>query len=172
MRVVATVERLVNGLSAVLFALASLVGAFVVVATLVLVGLRYWLNITPTQLFELVEFAMLFMAFLAVGYVARDGGHIQVEIIGAREGTLAHHVTEIASGLVVVLVCGALAYGAGVFTLDSLESGVSVPTRLAPPRWAIMWIVPVGFAMVALHQALALLRQLTGGRSTAAETSA
>jgi TRAP-type C4-dicarboxylate transport system permease small subunit len=151
---------------------SALLGGWIAVATTIAVLGRYLFNRPIVLLFELVEFSLLAMTMLAVGYVAHRDRHVRVEFGELGGGPVTRRsfrgLTNIFSALVGT-VLGAVVAGAALWVaIGDYQNDIRMLTRYRPPRWPIVSVIFVGMAMLAVQQARVLVRSLRGEAPPAA----
>ncbi len=154
-------EAIDRGLRSVRHVAAVLTGAMAV-AVLAMIVLRQAFQIPAPFLFEGTEFAVLFVTMLAAAPLASQDGHIRVDVLSGQRGSRRWRVTELLSASITLAFTLLLAVGSAYLTLESLERGHAMMTTLQPPRWTVMWVIPVGMALLAVRQVITIARVLRG----------
>lgn len=97
---------------------------------------------------ELARFALVWLTFIAAGYVMSRGAHVTVvvgsKLLGARGGALLRSVAS----LIVLVACAALLFGSPEFL--TAADRTSSPAASIPMSWVYGSAV-VGFLLMAVH---------------------
>jgi C4-dicarboxylate transporter, DctQ subunit len=148
-------DALVYGMA---YIAAFLMGAMMVVITLdvVLRNLGYQ---SSAHFFTFTEYALLIVPCLGAPWLAREKGHIYVEIaLNAFSPGVRRRMT-VAIGILCITVCLVIAwYGFQVTLRDFVQNEKDVRS-LDMPRWMIVAFVPLSFAMMALEFLRFVLRR-------------
>jgi C4-dicarboxylate transporter, DctQ subunit len=129
---------------------AALIVAMMVVITIDVVvrNLGYQ---SSAHFFTFTEYALLIVPCLGAPWLAREKGHVYVEILLMYLDARKRAQLRLAIGVVCVLVCAVLAwYGLEVTIRDYLANEKDVRS-LDMPRWIVVAFVPLAFAMMALE---------------------
>ncbi|MGB9886425.1 MAG: TRAP transporter small permease [Moorellales bacterium] len=143
-----SVPKCLDTLSAVLMLGAC--GILVIVDTLAVstdVLVRWLAGKTWAGLFEIVEYSLLWLAFLGLPWVTRKRMHVRVELLASR---ISPHRRAVLEG--VATACSLLALGITLWytfaqTLVDFLTKATVATVLVPPKWPIEVVIPVGLAV-------------------------
>ena len=105
---------------------------------------------------ELARLALIWLTFVASGFVTAEHGHITVDLIPSRYGPRVTKTLDRIAGLVVLVTCLMLLLGGfrfvyRVWPVDSPSTGVSMS----------LWYGAASFgsALMAFHTAAGLLRR-------------
>ena len=130
------------------------------VASIIIMGLMFLgvaqvlgrkvLNLPVPGYVDLVEFAMVVFAFLAISYCQRLGGHVRMEfIIGKFHGRTLWFF-EILGMLIAVFIIAVLMYYSFAHFLRAWDIGDS-SMDIEIPIWPSKLIVPFAFAMLLVR---------------------
>lgn len=141
---------LIAGLDAVLAAVCL---SAMIILVLVQIVLRnvFQTGIEGTDV--LVRHLVLWVVFLGAGMAAREGLHIHIDVLPR---FLPVRFRPVAEGLVLLFSLGVLAVlcFAGVrFVTMEYEGGMKLP-GLDVPVWPAETIIPLGYALIAVHLAV------------------
>lgn len=140
-------DRVVDALlvlSGVIILLISLAVTFNLIS-------RETLGNTYTWVFEYSEFAIVFIVFLAVAGVARNDGHVRMDIIDEvlpERARLWLTMGTDVFGAVVALLLTVI----GVWVTYLNYSAGTTIGLLDTPRWLVIAIVPIGTAVLFVEQ--------------------
>jgi len=148
-------DALVYGMA---FIAAFLMTAMMVVITLdvVLRNLGYQ---SSAHFFTFTEYALLIVPCLGAPWLAREKGHIYVEILLTSLRPKARAFGTLAIGLFCIAVCLVIAwYGFEVTWRDFVQNEKDVRS-MDFPRWMVVGFIPLSFFMMAIEFARFLWRR-------------
>ena len=127
--------------------------AGVLVAVLLQVLTRYVFDSPLSWTEEIARFLLVWVTFVAAGYVMSRRLHIVVDLLVDRLGRRASRLVDAFAGIVVLTASATLSVAGAVFAAGS-SSLLAPATGL--PLTVVYAAAVVGFALVALHGALNL----------------
>ena len=148
-------DGLVYGMA---FIAAFLMAAMMVVITLdvVLRNLGYQ---SSAHFFTFTEYALLVIPCMGAPWLAREKGHIYVEILLQSLPPRARWRLTMVIGAICIAVCLVIAwFGFEVAIRDFLQNEKDVRS-LDMPRWMVVGWIPVSFLMMAIEFARFLWRR-------------
>ena len=148
-------DGLVYGMA---FIAAFLMAAMMVVITLdvILRNLGYQ---SSAHFFTFTEYALLIVPCLGAPWLAREKGHIYVEILLNSLPARGKRAMMLAIGLFCIAVCLVIAwYGFEVTWRDFVQNEKDVRS-MDWPRWMIVGFIPLSFFMMAIEFARFLWRR-------------
>ena len=148
-------DALVYGMA---FIAALLMVAMMVVITLdvVLRNLGYQ---SSAHFFTFTEYALLIVPCLGAPWLAREKGHIYVEILLNSFPPRGRKTMTLAIGMVCIAVCLTIAwFGFQVTWSDFVQNEKDVRS-LDMPRWMVVGWIPLSFLMMAIEFARFLWRR-------------
>ena len=140
------------------FVAAFLMAAMMVVITLdvLLRNLGYQ---SSAHFFTFTEYALLIVPCLGAPWLAREKGHIYVEIVLTALPPRGRRAMTMAIGLVCIAVCLVIAwYGFQVTLNDYLQNEKDVRS-MDFPRWMVVGWIPLSFCLMAVEFARFLWRR-------------
>ncbi len=158
-----TDDSLLSRLDQALFWLETklaLLGGIAVFSLMVLavisVGGRNFANAPLPGYVDWIEQAMPLIAFVAVSYTQRLGGHIRMDILIGRLRGRALWLVELLSTLVMLALMLMLVYGTFSHFLRAFDMNVPLWSRdssmdIGIPLWPSKLIVPIGFSVLSLR---------------------
>ena len=151
-----------KGYDALVYGMA-LIAAFLMVAMMVTITLDVVLRNLGYQssahFFTFTEYALLIVPCLGAPWLAREKGHIYVEILLMSLPERARARITVLIGLVCIAVCLLVAwYGFQVTLNDYLQNEKDVRS-MDFPRWMIVGFIPLSFLMMAIEFARFLWRR-------------
>lgn len=129
--------------------LAVLAGAMVVFA-MITVTLDVILRMFRMSLwwsFEVTEFILVYIPFLTLPWLARRRAHIVIDIVTSRLSPISARRLEIITSLLAAGVCALGAYWGTLATLTAYNRGIVNAGMVEYPRWALLGVIPLGFAL-------------------------
>jgi C4-dicarboxylate transporter, DctQ subunit len=143
-----------RGYDAILYGMAYLAGLLMVgmMATITLdVVLRNLGYQSSAHFFTFTEYALLIVPCLGAPWLAREKGHIYVEILLMSLPARARARLTMLIGVICVAVCLVIAwYGFEVALRDYLQNEKDVRS-MDFPRWMIVGFIPLSFFMMAIE---------------------
>ena len=133
----------------------ALIAAFLMVAMMVTITLDVVLRNLGYQssahFFTFTEYALLIVPCLGAPWLAREKGHIYVEILLMSMPPRVRRAMTVAIGLVCIAVCLTVAwYGFQVTLNDYLQNEKDVRS-MDFPRWMVVGFIPLSFLMMAIE---------------------
>jgi len=148
---VKTVARLHDGLVyGMAYVAGFLMAAMMVVITLdvILRNLGYQ---SSAHFFTFTEYALLIVPCLGAPWLAREKGHIYVEILLLSLRPRLRSAMTVLIGLLCITVCLVIAwYGFDVTLRDYLQNEKDVRS-MDFPRWMVIGFIPLSFFMMAIE---------------------
>jgi len=156
------VKYVVKVYDAVLYGMAG-VAAFLMAAMMVVITLDVILRNLGYQssahFFTFTEYALLIVPCMGAPWLAREKGHIYVEILLMSMSVRMRARFTMLIGLICVAVCLVIAwYGFDVALRDYLQNEKDVRS-LDMPRWMVVGWIPLSFLMMAVEFARFLWRR-------------
>lgn len=145
-----------------LFALISGLAAFsLMILAVVSVGGRNFFNRPLSGYVDWIELIMPLIAFMAISYTQRDGGHIRMDIVVSRLRGRVLWCAEFLTTFLVILLMILLIWGSWAHFQRSFDWGSPMWSRdstidIGLPIWPAKLLVPVAFSILALRLALQL----------------
>ena len=128
--------------------LLALLGAIILVFMMVIVDYevvaRYLLNRPTAWMLEVVEYALLYLAFLGAAWVLKEEGHIKMDLVLNRLDPRAQVWLNIATSIIGAIICLVITWYGVKVAWDLYQSGQYYAAFLKPPKYIIVAIVPVG----------------------------
>ena len=145
---------LAKGYDAVVYGMA-IVAAFLMAAMMVIITLDViFRNLgyqSSAHFFTFTEYALLIVPCLGAPWLAREKGHIYVEIMLNSLPPRGKAAMTWLIGLFCIAVCLTIAwYGLQVTISDYLQAEKDVRS-LDMPRWMLVFWIPLSFLMMALE---------------------
>lgn len=147
--------RALHGLEDLLLAL--MLGAMVLIAAaqILLRNLFEW-NFSWGD--PLTRLLVLWVGLLGALAATRQNRHIAIDLVTHLLRPRARAAVQAINSLFAAVVCGVVAWYAGVFILE--ERGLGGTSLLGLPDWLLHAVIPLGFGLIALRYALHTLLRL------------
>lgn len=135
---------------------AVVVGVLIGAATLLVVLnvlTRYLLDaVLFGWAIEFTEYVLIYVPFLGMAWLVRRGiGHIQIDILLQGLPSRVRCLIESVAFIVVSLLCVFVSYHGVLTTLDQYTRNVLTSGVFPVPRYLILMVIPVGFALTAVE---------------------
>ncbi len=108
----------------------------------------------------LVRHLVLWVVFLGAGIAAKDNGHIKIDLISKKMPRKLSKVIEFMVAIFSTCVLGILIYAAMSFVTMEYNDNLKIPL-LNIPVWTMEVIIPVGYAIVAIHMVIYSIKSLS-----------
>ncbi len=135
--------------------LLALLGAVILVFTLLVVNYevvaRYVLNQPSAWELEVVEYSLLYLAFLGAAWVLRNDGHIRMDLVLNRLEPRVQVWLNIITSLIGAIICFIITWYGVKVTWDHFQAGLYFAAYLKPPKYIILAIVPVGCFLLSIQ---------------------
>lgn len=144
-------NRLFDGVLKGFAWLAGLLMMFALISVCVDVVLRYFFNKPTGWVLQISEYILLYIPFLAAGYVLKQESHIRIDIVlnrvGQRLQTLINMITSILGSVVLLVLT---AYGTSV-TYDFFQRKVPTLKYLKIPEFLVIMVIPLGCFLFSIQ---------------------
>jgi C4-dicarboxylate transporter DctQ subunit len=110
--------------------------------------LRYTLGITYTGLFEIMEYSLLWITFLATAWLLKINGHIRLDLVLDRLNPRRKVITNIATSVICEILMGFLIWYSVKLTVNDFIHGTYLSTVLQPIKWPIEIIIVIGYILL------------------------
>ena len=144
-------ERFWAGFDKIVTAMMVIGAALIIIDMLAVsvdVIIRYIFGVTYTGLFELTEYSLLWMTFLATAWLLKNDGHIKLDLVLDRLNPRRKVITNIATSIICEILLGFLIWYAVKLTVSDIQYGTYLSTVLQPIRWPIEIIIAIGYILL------------------------
>jgi C4-dicarboxylate transporter DctQ subunit len=111
---------------------------------------RYFFGSPIAWMFEVTEYALLYVPCLGMGWLARERGHVAINSFVLMLPQSAQRVMFVVTTAVTAAVCALIAYWGAIVTLDRFSRATVVDQMIRTPEYVIVWVIPFGFALAAI----------------------
>ena len=139
---------------AVLYGMAWLAGIMMVAMMAMIVvdvALRNLGYQSSAHFFTFTEYALLVIPCMGAPWLAREKGHIYVEILLMSLAPRARARLTMLIGLICIAVCLVIAWYGFEVTLQNFVQNEKDVRSLDMPRWMVVGWIPVSFLMMAIE---------------------
>ncbi len=118
--------------------------------------------------FDLSEYSLVWITFLAAPWVLLQDRHVRIEILVEVVPRAAQRILGIVVSLFAIAACAVLAWRTGLAAVDYYNNDIMMPRIWRIPRIWPYVIVPVGSALLMLAFVVRLIHYLTSSDPEAA----
>ena len=133
---------------------AAAIILFMMCLTTMDVVLRYVFNSPLPGVYELQEFMLVGVVFLALAYIQSLKGHIYVDLLTNRFSERGQAVLGILSNSVSLLIFALITWQGGLRAWTAVVSGQRREGLISYPLWPAKWILAIGAGFFCLRLAL------------------
>lgn len=144
-------NRLLNRVEDALAAVAALLLLLAVAMVTTDVVSRFLFNKPLAWVFEVTEYFLLFVPCLGMAWLARNDGHVKIDIITGQLSPTANAALARLVNLVVSLVCFFIAWWGAIATSESWRGKVQIEGILQTPQYLVYGVIPLGFLMCGIE---------------------
>jgi len=134
--------------------LAAIACAFLVLITLAIcteIVTRSALDISNPWLVELSEITLLYVTFLAAGWVLGNDKHVALDLLLNHISARAAQRLHLALSLLAALACFIVTWFGLLTVIDQFQNDIREPTIMAPLTFWITMVVPFGFVLLGVQ---------------------
>ncbi len=140
-------DRLLN----VMASLAGVILVFIVAAVCYTIGMRFFFKQTTIWIMQTTEYALLWIVFLATGWLLREGGHITTDIIYAHLNDRARHYLNFTMAVIGGLACVLMVYFGTAYMIECITNSVTDVRGVTVPKSVVFVIIPVGSILLTIQ---------------------
>jgi TRAP-type C4-dicarboxylate transport system permease small subunit len=123
------------------------------------VTLRYGFNKPVLGSFEITEFMMTILAACTIGYAAVLKAHVNVDLVFTRLPERIQGIISVFTSLVCVAFFGLMSWR-NIYQSSVLRNAHSVSSALSIPEFPFVFILGIGFGIIALVFLVELLKSI------------
>ena len=131
--------------------LVALVLVFMMLAVAYEVVMRYFFVQPTLWVLEIVEWSLVWIAFLSAAWVLRAEGHVKMDIILERLNPRVQTIINVITSILGALVCLTLVWYSSQVTWDHFVRGVLEPRFLPVPKAPLLIIIPIGTFLLLIQ---------------------
>lgn len=150
-------SRLIFGLNVIAASLVFLMAVMITGNVL----MRKYLGYNLEWLFDFTQYALVYITFLAGGWLTRQEGHIRVDLLHlllpAHLGRRLEYFNIAFAGV----ICLILFWLSATATWYQYLAGNVSPAAVPVPNWMLWIVMPVGFLAMACEFAITMIRKMS-----------
>ena len=133
-------DRVISRLAVV----AGVLVIFMLSAVLYEVVCRYFFGRAVLWTYEIIEFTMLFITFLATTWLLKKEGHVKIDLVLQRLKPKSQAVLNVTTSIICAIAFLIIVVFSAMTTWESAQLGYFTPTELKIPQHFVLFIIPVG----------------------------
>jgi TRAP-type C4-dicarboxylate transport system permease small subunit len=106
------------------------------------------------------QYTLVYITFFSATRLLRQGAHTRMTLLSERLEARGQAVLSTVANSIAVLICAVLVWQSGAATWRSIQDGAIYRGNFDIARALIWWVIPVGFAALALEFIRHLLRDV------------
>lgn len=119
---------------------------------------RYVLNKPTLYSVELSEYLLLFVAFMAAGWVMQNERHVRMHSVINLMPVKVRHVLDICTSCIVLIFCLILVWEGAEASVMAFAGGYHSSSLLNVPLWIPYAIIPIGALILSLQIVVRIFR--------------
>jgi TRAP-type C4-dicarboxylate transport system permease small subunit len=160
-KIFAGIDRAVVGINKFLVFIASIMMAGLMVIVCIDLSLRYFFNSPLLWGTEVTEILLLYITFLGMAWVFREGGHVVIDVFTSKAIGKKKKILDGGSYFLVGIVSAVLIYYGFYCAYDHYARGVFNPTVIETPIALIIIVIPVGSVPLFLEVLIKIRKLLS-----------
>jgi TRAP-type C4-dicarboxylate transport system permease small subunit len=148
MKIAGTFKNILDQTINVMFGFAGVLLLLAMIIISVGVASRYLLGRPIGWAIEIVEYSLLYIAFLTAPLVLRRGGHVRMDLIFNRLSPRLQSTLNLITSTLSTIVCFILFWFGARVTGDLFRTGYTTPTVLEVPKFVVIGIIFIGFGIL------------------------
>lgn len=130
-------------------------------AVSVTVILRQSLGVVWPGYFELTEYSLLWIAFLAAAWLLKNDLHIRIDMVVSHLNPRRRAITNIVAYIICIILLGVITWYGVKLTWHDYQAATIVSTVLRPLKWPIELIIPIGSFLLFIQSLMKVYEHLT-----------
>lgn len=130
---------------------AGIILIFLMLSVVYEVVTRYFLGHSQVWVLEITSHMLPFLTFFVAAWVLKREGHVRVEIVISRLNPRTNALITVITSFIAAIICLVLAWYGTEVIQESFQTGSKMATELEPPKWSLLWIVPLGGLLLAIQ---------------------
>ena len=151
MKIAEIAGAIINKGITVMAVLAAILILADALAVSVEVLLRNFLKITHAELFEITEYSLLWITFLAAAWLLKNNGHIRVDILVTRLNPRPRAIANLAVSVICTILFGIILWYSVRLTLHDYLTGYTIGSVMRPLKWPVEIIIVIGFLLLFIE---------------------
>ena len=117
---------------------------FVLVAVFYEVVNRYFFGRAILWTYEVVEFTLLYITFLATAWLLKEEAHVKIDLVLQQLKPKRQAVLNVITSVICAIAFLIIIVYSIISILESIELGLFTPTELETPKHYVMLCIPIG----------------------------
>lgn len=113
--------------------------------------LRYFFNIAPIWVNDVVEYIVLGATFLGAAYVLKEESHIEVDLVVNRVDKKTRFLMKIITSLIGASVCLIMTWYGMVTVWDNYQRGTNVYKSMDFPKYIVLLPIFIGSLLLTIQ---------------------
>jgi TRAP-type C4-dicarboxylate transport system permease small subunit len=147
-KIIGTFKNILDRTINVMFGFAGVLLLLAMIIISVGVASRYLLGRPIGWAIEIVEYSLLYIAFLTAPLVLKKGAHVRMDLIFNRLNPRLQSTLNLITSTLSTIVCFILFWFGMRVTRDLLRTGYTTPTILEAPKFIVIGIIFIGFGIL------------------------
>jgi len=131
---------------------------FIIIGVSVDVCGRYFFGLPIIWMSEAVSYCPLFISFLTAAWLLKTDRHVSMDVVYSHLKPKSQRALNLVTSCLATLLFFVVFWYTGSATWDSFVRGSYLTTELNPPKYLILFIIPLGSLLVIIQ----LLRRIKG----------
>ncbi len=113
--------------------------------------MRYVFNNPIAWALEGTEYGLVFIAFLAAGWLQREKGHTNIDIVIVFLPPKAQRILNILTHILGAIICLVIGFFSTQATWDQFQRGVLLVKAVEIPKAYLFLVIPIGAFLVSMQ---------------------
>lgn len=123
---------------------------------------RYLIGRPIVWMFEVTEYALLYIPCLGMAWLAREGGHVAIDTFTTSFPLRVQAGVAIVWTALCVLVCAFVTWWGAIVVIGRYASGTVIDQMIRTPEYLVLWVIPFGFGLTTIEFTRLLVQRLRG----------
>ncbi len=126
---------------------------------------RYLVGRPIVWMFEVTEYALLYIPCLGMAWLAREGGHVAIDSFIMSCPSRVQAAAAIGWTTLCVLICAFVTWWGALVVIDRYTRGTVFDQMIRTPEYLVLWVIPFGFGLTTIEFTRLLVHRLRGHTS-------
>jgi C4-dicarboxylate transporter DctQ subunit len=169
MKVAGRFWAIFNKMLTIMMAISGAMVFLAALAVTVDVLMRYFFSMTYAGLFEITEFSLLWMTFLATPWLMKNNAHIRLDLLVSQLKPGHKAIVNAIASIISILILMSVTFYSAKLTLHDFQTHFTLSGILLIPKWPIEIIIPIGFFLLLIQLLRNIYGQLTSSKALSGE---
>lgn len=143
---------MLDGLESVVASILLAIGLFIVFGGFF--G-RELFNISFSWTDEVARYLLIWITYIGAAAVAREGGHIRVEVLIGLLPDRVRRIADVISHLLSLVFTVAVFVSSVKYVHEAWKTGLmTAESTLFIPKWTVLAVIPIGFFLMSVRLAV------------------